>query len=110
MPIHQALFTARCCKFHCLINQANRRKSIAIGRPAARQKRSGTFVDHLGRNLDSRNCLLRTMASEGSVKLTNLARSKLAGMLDYAAATASRHVRMADARKARCVLAEMRWR
>ena len=50
------------------------------------------------------------MAPTGSVKLTNLGRSKPSGMLDYAATTTSRHVCMADARKARCVLAEVRWR
>ena len=44
---------------------------------------------------------------DGSVKLTNLALSKPAGILDYAATTTSRHVCMADAWKARCVFAEV---
>ena len=46
----------------------------------------------------------------GVVTLPNRVRNSFGSVMHHAAATASRHVLIAAALKARCVLAEARWR
>ena len=51
-------------------------------------------------------CVLKTALSRcGTIDANDLVDNRA-----HAAAVAARHVSMAEARKARCVLAEMRWR
>jgi myosin-crossreactive antigen len=66
------------------------------------------LIDHAGKPVDVSSMGFDNR--DGTVTLPTRARNKSAGMLGSTAATTSRHVCIAVALKARCVVAEVRWR
>ena len=76
--------------------------------PTCRATADGLFIGF--RQSNRRGNAVLDKAGQGVVTLSNDRREASRSRGPQIAAAATRHVSMAEARKARCVLAEMRWR